>query len=135
MAKEFTGSSGWLDVVYTVKNTILCYLFTVVFLFLASVAATYLTMSESAVNIIVGVISAFCVFIGGFRAARHAGKQGLLCGVASGIVYMVLLYAIGCLVMGELSFTTATALSMAIGIGCSALGGIIGVNTKTKKRR
>ena len=38
------------------------------------------------------------------------------------------------LVFGEFTFASSTALSMLLGIGCGAIGGIIGVNTKKRRR-
>ncbi len=135
MTKELPGGNSLFDMVYAMKNLLISYLTTVILLFITAVAATYLTVPDSALDILVAVVTAACVMWGGFRAARHLGKQGLLSGALSGLIYMVLLYFIGSLIFGELSFETATALSLVIGIGCGAIGGIIGVNTKPKKRR
>ena len=135
MAKELTSSSGILNAVYALKNVFFSFLGTIILLFIGAVAATYLTASETAISLTVAVITAACIMWGGFRSSRHFGRQGLICGALSGLLYVVLLYFIGSLVLGRISFNVATALSMLIGIGCGAIGGIVGVNTRSKRRR
>ena len=134
MTKELPGENSIFDVVYTLKNVFVSFLTTAVLLFLSAVAVTYLSAPEAVIDAVVLVVTAFCVVWGGFRASRHLGRQGLLSGAVSGLVYVVLLYVLGALVFGEFAFASATALSMLLGIGCGAIGGIIGVNTKKRRR-
>lgn len=134
MTKDLPGGNSFFDVVYTLKNVCVSFLVTAILLFLSAVVVTYFSVPESVIDGIVLVITAFCVLWGGFRASRHLGRQGLLSGAVSGLIYVVLLYFIGSLIFGELTFAPATGLSMAIGVGCGAIGGIAGVNTKKKRR-
>ncbi len=135
MVKEAAGEKNLFDIVFMCKNILLAFIATVVMLFLCAVAATYLAVSEPVTDILVMVITGVCVLWSGFRAARHTKRQGLLQGALAGVIYMALLYLIGSLVFGELSFQTATALSMIIGIGCGAIGGVFGVNAGSKRKR
>ncbi len=134
MTKELPGENSIFDVVYAIKNVFVSFLVTAVLLFLSAIAVTYLSAPEPVIDAVVLVVTAFCVLWGGFRASRHLGRQGLLSGAISGMVYVVLLYLIGSLVFGKLTFASHTMLSMMIGIGCGAIGGIIGVNTKKRRR-
>ena len=135
MARESTVEKSLFDFSFTLKNTIICLLATVILLFISAILATYLAMSEPIVDALVAVVTGICVLWSGFRAARHIGRQGLLCGIIAGVIYMLLVYFIGSLVFGDLVFDATTALSMVIGIGCGAIGGMIGVNAKSKRRR
>lgn len=134
MTKELSG--GRLnDAAYAVKSVLFSLLGTVILLFVCAAAATYLTASESAVSLTVAAVTAVCIMWGGFRYARHLGRQGLISGALSGLLYVILLYIIGVLVFCKFSFGVSTVLTMIVGVGCGAIGGIIGVNTGTKRRR
>ncbi len=133
MIKELPGGS-FFDVRYSLKNVCVSFLMTAILLFLSAIAVTYLSASEAVIDGLVLVITAVCVLWGGFRASRHLGRQGLLSGAVSGLVYMAMLYLIGSLIFGEISFSPQIGLSMLIGVGCGAIGGIVGVNTGRRRR-
>lgn len=135
MTKELPGGSRLFDFAYAAKNLIISYLSTVVLLFIVAAAAIYLTVPESLLDLLVSVSTGICVMWGGFRAARHFGRQGLLCGALSGVFYMLLLYVAGSLILGSFSFEIPVLFSVALGVGCGAIGGIVGVNTKSKRRK
>ena len=135
MAKETTGRQKTVDVGFVFQNTLFGFLATGVFLLLCAVAATYLAVPEAVSDLMVIAVAALAIFWCGFRAARHAGRQGLLRGALAGVLYMTILYLAGTLILGELAFTMATLLSLLMGIACGALGGMIGVNTKIRRKR
>ena len=135
MAKEATQNNKIFDVAYGLKNTLFCFLATGVLLAIGAVIATYLSLSERMIELLVMVLTAACVFLGGFRAAKHAGRQGLLQGSAFGLIYMLVLSLAGMLIMGEWSMSAQSLLTLLIGILCGAIGGILGVNARQKRKR
>ena len=135
MAKELSGEVRLFDPMYMLKNVVVSFVATAILLLVAAILVTYLSATESVIDAAVLVVTAFCVRWGGFRAARHLGKQGLLCGAISGLIYVAVLYLFGSLIFGELSFHSQTLLSMALSVGCGAIGGIVGVNTGKRRRR
>ncbi len=135
MAKDGAGGSRTFDAVFAVKNTGISFLATGILLFLGAIAATYFAVSDMVVELLVIIITGICVLWCGFRAGRHTGRQGLLRGALAGLIYLGVLYLAGSLVTREISFQTTTALSMVIGVGCGAIGGMMGVNVKTKRKR
>ena len=135
MTKEASAERVQPDIAFLCINTAIAFLMTGILLLIAAVAATYFALSESVTDGIVTVLTGFCVALAGFRAAGHAGRQGLLQGMLAGVIYMAFLYLAGSLIFGEFSFRTATLLSLLIGIGCGAIGGVFGVNAGTKKKR
>ena len=126
---------GGFDLAFTAGNVALCYALTIALIFIASVAAVFCTLPEAAVSLIVSLITYICIGICGLRAARHSGANGLLSGALSGLIYVVLLYIAGCLAFGELNLTLSTAINVFTCILCGAVGGVIGINTRHKKRR
>ncbi len=135
MAKESTEKNSFFDVVFLCKNTLFCFLATGILLLLGAVLATYLSLADAMTDVLVIALTVLCIFSGGFRAARHAGKQGLIQGGISGFVYTTCLALAGMLVYGDWSMKGTAWLSILIGILCGAIGGILGVNAKPKRKR
>lgn len=135
MAKELTGDNTLFDPVYWLKNVFVSFLATIVLLFLGAIAATYFAMPDSIIHIMVMVITALCVMWGGFRFALHLGRQGLVCGSISGLLYILVLYFLGAVIFGVPELGQAVILSALMSVFCGAAGGLIGVNLKPKKRR
>ncbi len=133
MINNVKSENSWY--VFGAKNLLICLLLTVVILFLMSVVAVFASLQAAAVSLMVSVITYLCVGICGFRCARRSGSNGLLMGAVSGLSYAVVLYLVGAIVFGELSFNTSILLTMLICVLCGGVGGVIGVNTKSKKRR
>ncbi len=135
MAKEATENKGFFDVAFGLKNILFCFLATGILLLAGAVLATYLSMSDKMTELLVMILTAVCVFFGGYRAAGHAGKQGLLQGMLSGLIYMMILSLAGMLIYGEWSMSGNTWISVLLGVLCGAIGGMLGVNRKQKRKR
>lgn len=135
MTNNIANSGKVLDLIFTAKNTAICYALTIVLLFMVSWIGTVTAMHEAAFSLVVSIITYLCIGICGFRAARHTGSRGLVSGMIAGFIYVTLLYFIGCIAFGEFHFTSSSALTTVISILCGAIGGITGINVRRKKRR
>ena len=135
MANNIQTDGGMFDIIFGAKNIVICFLLTIVVLFVASWISVMVNLPEAAVALVVSIITYLCVGICGFRSARHSGSNGLLAGALAGLVYVIILYIIGCIAFAEISFSMSAVLTAVICIVCGAIGGIVGVNTKSKKRR
>ena len=135
MAKELTGDNTLFDPVYWLKNVLLSFLATIALLFLGAIAATYFAMPDSIIHIMVMVITALCVMWGGYRFSSRHGRQGLICGSISGLLYIIVLYIAGALIFKEFSFGMTVVISALMWILCGAAGGLVGVNLRRNKRR
>lgn len=133
--QEISGEGKFFDIMYALKNLVITFLVSIILLFLTAVAATYVSMPDSMVRIAVIVVTGICLLFTGFRSARHGGRGGLVSGIIAGLLYVVILYCIGCAVSKDFGFTSASLSTLILGITCGGLGGIIGVNTKHKKKR
>lgn len=109
MTKEASAERVQPDIAFLCINTVLAFLMTGILLLIAAAAATYFALSESVTDGIVMVLTGFCVALAGFRAAGHAGRQGLLQGMLAGVIYMAFLYLAGSLIFGEFSFLDGNA--------------------------
>ena len=122
------------DIVHTVKCLIMSYLLSVVLLFVLSVVAAAKDLGGETVNICITVITGISVIFCGFMTARGAVRGGLINGTAAGLLYTILLYAIGSIVNGSLAFNVATVTALIVGVVCGAVGGVLGINTRKRKR-
>ena len=135
MAKETTEKLPFLDIVFLCKNTLLCFLATGILLLIGAVFMTYLSVAEGTVDLLVTILTTLCVLFGGYRSAGHMGRQGLVQGGIFGAVYMIVLTLAGMIVRGSWLMSQTAWLSVLIGILCGAIGGMLGVNTKSRRKR
>ncbi len=135
MAKELTGDNKLFNFMYLFKNLLISYGFAMVLLFIATIVVTQLMVSEEMIAVIVKAITFVSIIYGGFMAAKNNGCRGLLSGAISGLIYFVVLCCLGMLVLGKSVFSISIILSLLFSILFGAVGGIIGVNMKHKRKR
>ncbi len=123
-----------LNVLNMAKCLGISYIISVVLLFLLSVLAAVTDMEKFVINGCVTGITMISVALCGFMAAKKTGKGGLLNGVVAGLLYTVLLYAMGSLAVGSFNFNWVTAAAAAEGIICGGAGGVLGVNMGKRRR-
>ena len=79
------------------------------------------------------VAAAAGALVGGLAAARLSRERGLLYGAGSGVLLFLLIMAAGFTLVPEVS-GSMLAFKLALMVGCGALGGILGVNMKRRRR-
>ena len=102
---------------------------------LKNTGAAAVALPRAVTCLIVNVITYICIGFCGFRGAKKSGNRGILNGALYGLCYTAVLFLTSCLARGGISFDSGSAVAAAICIGCGAAGGILGVNTTSKKRR
>ena len=130
MSKESSGSAPWKPVVVGVVVGVLAML---AFLLLFAVVLTMKDFSDSALMPMSTVTCGLAAFLAGFSASKANGKQGMLTGLATGAALFVLLLLIGLFVSG-VAFTYWTGIKFAVLLIAAALGGVTGVNTRSKRK-
>lgn len=72
-------------------------------------------------------------FVGGLLAARTAGQNGWLMGLATGgILFLLLIIAGGFALLSNMQ-AAHTWVKLAVMLGASAVGGIVGINLRKKR--
>lgn len=97
-------------------------------LLMAAVIAA-VDVPKAAITPLAVVASAVGAFVGGIVAAKIAKEKGLLFGAACGLILFVLVLVAGFAVLKEVRGSFAVA-KLFILIGCGAIGGILGVNSR-----
>ena len=71
-------------------------------------------------------------FIGGFVSAKLCGEKGLVCGMISGVIFVLLLWVFGT-IFGSEEPGVGIAIKIILMILAGSFGGIIGVNYIKRK--
>lgn len=103
-----------------------------VILLIAAAVMTTGILPASAVTPIALVSVAISAFASGFVAARLSRERGLLYGAGVGLLLFLLITVVGMVTSQEFR-GTMMLLKAALTIGFGALGGVLGVNVKTRR--
>lgn len=134
--KEVSSEKGAVfDFMFMIKAVAVAYAVSVALLVLAAVIATFQSMSDKGIGIMVNTVTALGVTMCGFLNGRRSARGGLIAGAVSGVIYTLLLCLIGNLATKNMTFGVNAITAQIIGIVCGAVGGIIGINTKKSRRR
>ena len=112
-----------------IKGVGISLIFTMVCLTIFSALLTYTNLSESLIQPVVISVTGISIFVGSFFATRKIKKNGIIKGIAVGLIYILLIYIISSVINGgSFALAMGSIVMIAIGILCGAIGGIIGVN-------
>ena len=111
------------------KGVGISFSFTLICLTIFSALLTYTSLSESLIQPVVISVTGISILAGSFFATRKVGKNGIIKGIAVGLIYILLIYLISSILNGgNFALTMGSVIMILIGILCGAIGGIIGVN-------
>ena len=111
------------------KGVGISFAFTLISLTIFSALLTYTNLSESLIQPVVISVTGISILAGSFFATKKVGKNGIIKGIAVGLIYILLIYLISSIVNGgNFALTMGSVIMILIGILCGAIGGIIGVN-------
>ena len=102
-------------------------------LLIFSALLTFRDIPPVILPVLSGVAIALGGFLGGLFAARKAGKNGLFFGIITGAALFLILL-IASLLISTGGLTVMTLIKLAISVLSSAIGGIIGVNLKNRRK-
>lgn len=124
-----------IDLKQILKGVVCATVIALICLIVAAIMFTYTNISMSFVKIISNVIFYAGVFVGGVIASFKKKSCGWLHGAIAGLIYTLLIWVIRILsdvsgVQIQLPFV-----KIIFGIVLGALGGIVGVNIKTKSNK
>ncbi|MBO5955449.1 MAG: TIGR04086 family membrane protein [Clostridia bacterium] len=120
---------------FMIKTVLISYCISVVLLFSVAILATFQAFSDQAIAVSANLVTAMGVLLCGFMSGRHFRCKGLIFGALCGIIYSGILCIIGALASKTPTFGASAVTALTIGLICGAVGGIVGINTKRKRRR
>ena len=104
-------------------------------LLLISIAAVFYDIPEQVMNVLIIIISVVTLFLAGFIAAGKNGKNGLIVGILTGLLYTLIALIVGIIAYRTVSFTPELIADLAIGAAVGGLGGVAGINKAAGKKR
>ena len=112
-----------------IKGAGISIIFTLICLTIFSAILTYTNLSESLIQPVVISVTGISILVGSFFATKKIKKNGIIKGIAVGLIYIILIYLISSVVNNaNFALKSGSIVMIAIGILCGAIGGIIGVN-------
>ena len=112
-----------------IKGVGISVIFTIICLTIFSVLLTYTNLSESLIQPVVISVTGISILVGSFFATRKMNKNGIIKGIAVGLIYILLIYVISSVVNGgNFALTIGSLVMIFISVLCGAIGGIIGIN-------
>ncbi len=134
--KENMGSNGrneYLSAGLTVlKASGLAVLLTVVLFLLTALVLLLAEIDDEAVPVIVQVIRILSIAFAGILCGRSVNKMGWLCGILSGITYVLITMLVGLLFYDSFAFDSVFIMDTAVGAVAGFIAGVIGINSKKK---
>ena len=111
-------------------SLISAYAVTVILVMAFALILCYTDIGEVWISRGARLITVLSVALAGALCARSGKSGGWLIGGISGILYMVVLYAIGYMAFGRLELDMDAVLKLIYGAIAGVIGGIIGINMK-----
>lgn len=117
------------NIITIIKGSLIAIMITCILLFFLSIALAYTNLKEEvSTPIIIGTI-AISIIIGSIISSKKVKRKGIINGGAVGAIYIITIYLISSIILGDFSFNMYSLITIAISIFMGILGGIIGVNS------
>ena len=87
------------------KGTAIALGITIILLFILSLLLTYTSLSESTIPIIVIIITGISILIGSELSTQHIKRNGIINGMAVGLIYIAVIYLISSIIGGNFGLT------------------------------
>ncbi len=117
-----------------ISGVLVAYAITAVVLIGYAVLITYSSFTGQSLPLVVTVTTLISVVVAGFDASKYAESRGWLWGIIAGLIYAVLLAAIGIWVNKGFKVDSRTITLLILSLSGGGLGGVIGINMGILKK-
>ena len=133
-------SGGFLSYVTGfLKGAVIGVLITFAVFLIFAFLLSYTPLPEESIRYIAYATEVVGAFASGLIPARKSGKRGILTGLLSGTLYMLIIWLFSSLAADGFYFDTHILTMLLLSAISGAVGGVVGVNTKSaetnKKKR
>ncbi len=115
------------------KGILISYIITAAVFITYAVLMTYTDVSGEHISLAAIVTTAAACTISGFITARAAVSRGLVWGMLSGLLYVLILFISAFLLIPAFVPSAGFAVTILLAIAGGGLGGIFGINLKHSK--
>jgi putative membrane protein (TIGR04086 family) len=93
---------------------------------------TYTELSERSLPLVVALTTVLSVIVAGFDAAKGAPGRGWLWGMGAGLFYVLFMAIMAVIMLPDFAATWHTFMVVMLSLAGGAVGGILGINLKTR---
>ena len=115
-------------IVSIIKGCAISIILSIILLTIFALLLTYTTISENTIVPVVLTITGISILAGSTVSSRKIKKNGLICGGAIGLIYILFLYLASSICFAGFSISMYSIIMLIVGIITGVIGGIIGVN-------
>ena len=115
------------------KGLIISYILTAAVFLIYALLITYTDVTEEHISTAALITTVIVCVICGFITARSASSRGLIWGIISGVLYALLMFITGFLLIPSFVPTSKFIVMSVLAAAAGGLGGIIGINLKHTK--
>lgn len=124
-----------IDLRRAIISSIVALILTFILFIICSIFTALSIIPDSAVRTLTLIITIIASLIAGFLTSRNVYEYGLLNGMATGVIFFLALYILSIILTLSFSFNILLFKSFLSIIIASGIGGIIGINSRSKRRR
>ena len=114
------------------KGIAIAMITTVVMLLIFSIILAYTNTSENTITPVIIVVTGISILLGSSIGSIKIKKNGIINGGLIGGIYILILYLISSILNWRFGLNIQSIIMIAVGMIFGILGGIIGVNKKSK---
>lgn len=126
---------GIIDLRRAVISSIVSLILTFILFILCSIFTALNIIPDGGIRVTVLIITCIAAFIGGYLTSRNVYEYGLFNGLATGILYFLMLYILSVIMTFSFAFNGELFKSLIFILVASAIGGVVGINSKAQRRR
>lgn len=110
------------------KTVVTAFLVTAILMAVLALLICFTPLPEEAVTPSVYVLNYFSVFMAGLFSAAGSKSRGFVAGGLSGALYMLLVYLLGYILFGGITFSKSVISTILYCLIVGMAGGIVGIN-------
>lgn len=118
-----------------IKGILFSYLITILIFLVFAFILTYANFPQKFITPVVVSTTIVSILIAGAIVSRSLKTRGWLNGGVVGLIYILLLYTSSSIVLKDFSINRYMISMLLIGLLSGSIGGILGINIKTRSRR
>jgi len=128
--KKTKSENETLQIAALISGVSVAYAITCVVFISYAILLRYSAVTEENISMVVTVTSLISVIVAGFDAAKGATKSGWLWGIIVGLLYALVLLAIGFFLNERFVLDSKSLVLIILSVAGGGLGGVIGINLR-----
>ncbi|MBE7019991.1 MAG: TIGR04086 family membrane protein [Ruminococcaceae bacterium] len=126
---------GIIDLKRAVISSGVALILTFILFILCSLLTALSIIGDGAIRTVVIIITCISAFIGGYLTARNVYEYGLFNGLATGLIYFLMLYVLSVIMTFTFAANGELFKGLLFILIASGIGGVAGINSKAQRRR